>query len=81
MAIYVEVGFVTMHALAYMVRKPANRKDVRAAIESQGIIRAEPFPCQHLIADHAEAWIIRLKCVRRHHLNDTSRSRLRLQLP
>src|SRR5271156_1388335 len=50
-AIDIEVSLVAVHALAHGIRQPAYGKDIRRAVECEGVVLVEPFSSEHLGVD------------------------------
>ena len=61
MAIHVEIGFIAVHALADMVRQPADRQNIAGSIQSQSVVSIEAFASQDLLVDRHKAGIISLE--------------------
>ena len=61
MAIHVEIGFIAVHALADMVRQPADRQNIAGSIQSQSVVSIEAFASQNLLMDWHKAGIVGLE--------------------
>ncbi len=57
----VEVSHVPMHALAHMIRQPANGQDVGRTVKGQCVIAVEALSGQDFVGNGAEARVVRLE--------------------
>ena len=61
MAIDVEVRLVAVHALADLIRQPADGEDVAGAVERESVVVGQAFAGQHLVVNGLEAGVVGLE--------------------
>lgn len=70
----VEISYVAMHALANLIRHPAEAENVAGPVKDESIVAIESLACHHLVVNSAKTRVIRLKRVSlaqtRHYLDD-----------
>jgi len=73
MAINVEVGLVSVQALADVIREPADREDVPGLIKTERVVFCEALSGQHFTSYRFKPRVIGLKWVQvRHYFDDTA---------
>src|SRR5664279_3122113 len=60
-AVHVEVGDVTVHPLANVVRQPTDRQDVTRAVERKRVVSRQTLVSHHLVVNWLQASVVGLK--------------------
>ena len=80
MAVYVEIGAISVHPLPDQIRHPAERENISRAIECERVLGVQSVPGRDLFVNWPEPRIIGLKRVKlRHSFDNTAGKRKKSQ--